>query len=292
MPRTVPIGGARSGRAVFRRGSNVLEYWLDHAEGFEIRAHGRGHGHVERVIVDSRSGRAESLVVRTSLFGRTRVLPAVSIVAVEPFTRVLVPRLERSILVRTGVAARRCTTTVAVVVAHTAVWLGPRAWRLTCTALSRLALGARRGGQWLALAIMATLVWLRPRLASLARATVSGATASAQGVPPALRAALAWLRPRASTFAAQIAAGTRRGASRMSTQTRSASAWLRPRLEAAIDNAVTSTLTKQPTLGLDEPVEPGEPAAPRSEDRRVPPVSTPGGLPRSGRRGASRVLRG
>jgi hypothetical protein len=269
----------------------VLEYWLDHAEGFEVRARGRGYGHVERVLVDSGSGRAEALVVRSSLFGRTRVVPALSIVAVEPFTRVLVLRRERSILVRTGDASWRYTTIVAGAVGHAAVWLSPRAWRLTSTAVSRLASAADRAARWLALALTATLVWLRPRLSSLARAAASSAMAVARGVPPALRAALAWLLPRASTLLAQIVAGTRDGAAWLFTQTQTAVAWLRPRLKASFDNAVTSTFSKQPTLGLDEPVEPGESATPRREDRRVPPVSTPGGLSRSDRRGTSRVVR-
>jgi hypothetical protein len=87
---------------VFQRGSNVLEYWLDHAEGFEVRFRRGARGHVESVVVDPGSGRARGLIVRKSRTHRTRFIPAHSIVAIDPFAEVLVTRrTERSRLSRT-----------------------------------------------------------------------------------------------------------------------------------------------------------------------------------------------
>src|SRR5262245_21913819 len=248
MPRTVPIGGGRSGRAVFRRGSNVLEYWLDHAEGFEIRYRRRVRGHVESVLVDSGSGRARELVVRSSRLGRTRVIPADSIVAVEPFERVLVPRRQRSVLARTGSAIRRWAVAavsgadraarrlgppvgrgmrdVSAAVVAMAVWLGPRTWRLTRTAAVWCARAARRGGHAIAQAVTSTVLWLRPRLSTLARASAAGAVATARRGAADTRAAGAWLQPRASTVRTRTVAGARSGARSVVTQTHAAAAWL------------------------------------------------------------------
>ena len=248
MPRTVPIGGARSGRAVFRRGSNVLEYWLDHAEGFEIRYRRRSRGHVESVLVDSHSGRAEGLVVRSAMMGRTRVIPADSIVAVEPFAYVLVPRHERSPLVRAGsatkrsavglgtaggrsalwlgprarhglIAARDAVTRAGACIVAAAAWVSPRAWAATKTATARSVAAAHRGASQVAESSSAGWAWLRPRMSSLGLAVASGARTGARRGVQWSRAALAWLRPRLST----------------------AAAWLGPRLKASFNDAGTGT---------------------------------------------------
>jgi hypothetical protein len=230
----------------------VLEYWLDHAEGFEIRRRRRVSGHVESVLVDSGSGRAQGLVVRSSRLGRTRVIPAESIVAVEPFERVLVPRKERSALARVGLAVRRWLVAVAVWARRTALrlaprvahgsraasaavvaakaWAGPRAWRLTRTTAARCASGARHAARVIALAVTSTIVWLRPRLSAFTRATAAGTAASARKGAAETRAAGAWLQPRA-----------RSGARSLVSHTHAAAAWLAPRVKASMDAAGTGT---------------------------------------------------
>jgi hypothetical protein len=230
----------------------VLEYWLDHAEGFEIRRRRRVSGHVESVLVDSGSGRAQGLVVRSSRLGRTRVIPAESIVAVEPFERVLVPRRESSALARIGLAIRTCLVAVAAgarraavrlaprvargsraasaAVVAAAAWAGPRAWRLTRTTAARCASGAQRAARATSLAVTSKIVWLRPRLSSLTRAAAAGTAASARRGAAETRAAGAWLQPRA-----------RSGARSVVSQTHAAAAWLAPRVKASMDAAGTGT---------------------------------------------------
>jgi hypothetical protein len=256
MPRTVPIGGARSGRAVFRRGSNVLEYWLDHAEGFEIRDRRRVRGHVESVLVDLQSGRTHALVVRSSRLGRTRVMPADAIVAVEPFSRVLVPRRERSAPVRAGSATVRGVSAgrgalgrgargAASGLAAGAVWTAPRVARAAETTGARCASGASRAWRRLALATTATYTWLRPRLSALARSTATNATALVRTVVRKTCEALTWLRPRVSavgsTAGTQAATWTRDGARSAATVAHAAATWLGPRLRASFDDAGTGT---------------------------------------------------
>jgi hypothetical protein len=248
MPRTVPIGGARSGRAVFRRGSNVLEYWLDHAEGFEIRYRRRSRGHVESLLVDSHSGRTEGLVVRSPMIRRTRVIPAESIVAVEPFERVLMPRLESSPLVRTGRATKRSAVGLGGAGWRGALWLGPRV-RHAAAAAGR---GGRRAGAYM----VGAAAWLSPRAWT---ATKTASTRSAAAVHSAGRqvaessgTAWAWGHPRLSSLARASATGARSGARRLAQETRAAltrarphlsaaAAWLGPRLKASLDAAGTGT---------------------------------------------------
>jgi hypothetical protein len=229
MPRTVPNGGARSGRAVFRRGSNVLEYWLDHAEGFEIRYRRRSRGHVESVLVDSSSGRAEGLVVRSRVLGRTRVIPADSIVAVEPFAHVFVPRLERSAFVQVGRATKRSAVGLGGAGRHSALWLGPRLQQ----GLAAAGRGVRSASAW----TVAAVAWLSPRAWAGAK---SASTRSAEGVQRAARqvgessdAAWAWTHPRLSSLAQAVASVARSGAQRLAQDTHAALAWLRPRVAAA-----------------------------------------------------------
>ncbi len=83
--------GALEQPAVFRRGSNVLEYWLAHAEGFEVASGAGRRARVERVYVDPMRGRATELVVRSPGVGRShrRILAADTVVAVDPFLRTL-----------------------------------------------------------------------------------------------------------------------------------------------------------------------------------------------------------
>lgn len=72
---------------VFRRGSNVLEYWLAHAEGFDVSSSAAHLGVVERVRVEPTGGHARELVVRTPVLHRRRRLAAAAFAAVDPASR-------------------------------------------------------------------------------------------------------------------------------------------------------------------------------------------------------------
>jgi len=72
---------------VFRRGSHVLEYWLAHAEGFDVASRASHVGVVEGVRIEPRRGRARELVVRTPVLHRRRRLAADAFVAVDPAAR-------------------------------------------------------------------------------------------------------------------------------------------------------------------------------------------------------------
>lgn len=72
---------------VFRRGSHVLEYWLAHAEGFEVSSRASHLGVVENVRVERADGHARELVIRTPLLHRRRRLAADAFVAVDPARR-------------------------------------------------------------------------------------------------------------------------------------------------------------------------------------------------------------
>jgi hypothetical protein len=207
----------------------VLEYWLDHAEGFEIRYRRRSRGHVESVLVDSQSGRAERLVVRSPVLGRTRVIPADSIVAVEPFAHILVHRLERSPLVRLGRATNRSAIGLGAAGRRSALWLGPR----TRNGVSAAGRGMRHVGVW----IVAAAAWVAPRTWAAMKAASAWAAAATRRarrlVAESSAAARAWLQPRLSNLARAMASATRSGARVLVRESRAVLAWLRPRLSAA-----------------------------------------------------------
>src|SRR5918912_1203313 len=73
----------------FARGSNVREYWLANAEGFEVVPRTILRKRVESVVVDAAGGQAKALIVRSSFRRRERVLRAELVTAVDPLARVL-----------------------------------------------------------------------------------------------------------------------------------------------------------------------------------------------------------
>ena len=75
------------GAYVFGRGSNVLEYWLARAEGFDVRARGTRVGVVEGVVLDPARGRASALVLSSRFLHRRRVVLAGAVEAVDPEAR-------------------------------------------------------------------------------------------------------------------------------------------------------------------------------------------------------------
>ena len=72
---------------VFRRGSHVLEYWLAHAEGFDVTLRASHLGVVEGVRVERSGGHARELVIRTPILHRRRRLAANAFAAVDPAAR-------------------------------------------------------------------------------------------------------------------------------------------------------------------------------------------------------------
>jgi hypothetical protein len=153
----------------FYRGSSVGEYWLAHAEGFELASRGTGRERVEAVVVDPADGRAKGLIISASSH-RKKLVPADAVVAVDPFARLLhVERGEHAFLPLASSALLSVVT-----------WL-----RRAIPPRARAA-GAR---------LHATSAWLKPRLASsTVRAGQHGRAFSAR-----TRAAATWLRPRLRT---------------------------------------------------------------------------------------------
>jgi hypothetical protein len=72
---------------VFRRGSHVIEYWLAHAEGFEVSSRASHLGVVEDVRLERADGHARELVIRTPVLHRRRRLAADAFAAVDPARR-------------------------------------------------------------------------------------------------------------------------------------------------------------------------------------------------------------
>jgi hypothetical protein len=152
------------GQYVFERGSNILEYWLANAEGFLVRARGSRVGVVRRVSVDPVGGRATDLVLRTRLHG-TRVVPATTIVAVDPARQVLELDVEERPSRFAGFAGRL--------------------WGRRRIAVSLLARAPR-----------ATASRLAPRIETAGLAVLRVARTAATAAPRRLDETSAWLRPR------------------------------------------------------------------------------------------------
>ena len=180
------MGSFRPDRRVFRRGDKVLGYWVDHAEGFEVRSGARRRARVDAIVIDPRRGRAKALVVRSTRLHRRRLIPVEAVVAVDPFARRLeVERAHRRSLSRglTRLAAAAW------------VWLGPRlsaatasAWTHAATAVpqlgTRLSNLARRAsiqavgvGCLCVLGVVAATAWIAPRLRASAETVVWAALA-------------------------------------------------------------------------------------------------------------------
>lgn len=157
----------------FARGSAVLEYWLVHAEGLVVQPRG---GRVEHVVVGLPAGRAEALIVRSSITGRRKTIPAAAIAAVEPSGgRLLLDarkkRTRPRVLTPERIAGTRARIhdgrRVALLGAAAALHL-TRAW--TSAALS----------------------WLRPRVAAAGVAIAAGTRLAARYAAEGAR----WLAPR------------------------------------------------------------------------------------------------
>jgi hypothetical protein len=251
------MGSFHAERRVFRRGDNVLGYWVDHAEGFEIRSGVRFRARVDAVVVDPRRGRAKALIVRSARLHRRRLIPVEAVVAVDPFKRRI--EIERARPRRVARASRSLVQLDAAAVAGIAglaAWSGPR--------LRQLASLADGGARGIASRAAAAWAWLVPR------AKTVGAAALALGLGLVLRAAGAlargarsiasWSAPRLATgvrsarahaaTAAALGFGLALGFGRaILARAKSISAWSRPRLSAGAISARTQTAAAVGRLG-------------------------------------------
>lgn len=154
--------GATAQAPMFSRGSNVLDYWLLHAEGLVVRPLGV---QVEEVIASDPLGGAETLIVRSRVRRRRVAIPAQAIVAVEPATGVLV--LDQRVTARAR--RKQFRRHVRETVSDGVRWASPRAKRLVLASARRGEAGAR---------------WIAPRaLAAIGTAlalTIAGARHSAR----------------------------------------------------------------------------------------------------------------
>jgi hypothetical protein len=164
---------------VFARGSNVLDYWLAHAEGFRLERRGLRRRWVEAVVFEPAAGRARALIVRRGMIRRRRLVPVEAIAGVDPSAEVLL--LDRNLsarLTRVRPAAEGM---------------------LTASATAGRGIG--RGSVLLASAAVAgsgaAAAWSRPRLAAAALASARS-TRTAAG---RLRRGAAWLRPWIAAYA-------------------------------------------------------------------------------------------
>ena len=157
---------------IFSRGSTVLDYWLAHAEGLTIQPLG---ARVEEVVVVAPVGRAESLVVRSRVTRRRKLIPAAAIAAVTPSTGDLLldtppPRapfkVPRPSPERIAAARAHAAGSVQRTQAGTrsaGAWLRPHATRAGET--------SARYGRLTAAGAAAGLAWLGPRIAEFAQLT-------------------------------------------------------------------------------------------------------------------------
>ena len=163
---------------VFRRGSNVLEYWLAHAEGFEVASRRVRPARVERVVVDPVRGHATGLIVRSFGVGRSRrrIVAADAVVAVDPFLRTLhlahSPRALPPAGARAASLLAAATTDApdrgAAPPATSAGACAARAW--LAPRLKQANSIAERYGREAGVRIGTATAWLRPRLRALASA--------------------------------------------------------------------------------------------------------------------------
>jgi len=176
--------GATAQAPIFSRGSNVLDYWLLHAEGLVVRPLGL---QVEEVIASDPLGGAETLIVRSRVRRRRVAIPAQAIVAVEPSTGVLVldhaatPRERR----------KQFRGHVRETVSGGVRWASPRAKRLAYEAGRRGVAGAR---------------WLAPRMLAATRVALAYAAAGARlGARVVRRHAVPWAVARYHTLRRRLA---------------------------------------------------------------------------------------
>ena len=167
--------GATAQAPMFSRGSNVLDYWLLHAEGMVVRPLG---AQVEEVIAGDPLGGAETLIVRSRIRRRRVAIPARAIVAVEPATGVLVLDQRATARARRKQVRRHVRETVS----NGVRWTSPRA--------KRLALASARHGE-------AGARWIAPRaLAAIGVVLALTAAGARRGARFVRRSAVPWAAAR------------------------------------------------------------------------------------------------
>jgi hypothetical protein len=149
---------------VFERGSNVVDYWLAHCEGFTLGKASSAR-RVTGVVCDRHTGHAHTLYVE-SIRRRPRTVPARSVAAVDPFKRVLYLERHAPVLRR----ARENATLRARVSPY--AQSAARAGLAGARSSGALAVaGCRIGGRYGKNGVL----WARPRLQAQARRTALGA---------------------------------------------------------------------------------------------------------------------
>jgi hypothetical protein len=257
---------------VFHRGDNVLEYWVDHAEGFEVRSGARFRARVEAVIVDPPRGRAQALVVRSARLHRRQVIPVEAVVAVYPFGRrfeveqARPPRLAPAsrfiarlvVSVVTGIArllawsafrlpqvaifAYRTALRLGRRLAAAAAWLAPRARKTGIAVWALVSVLALAFGAALAKSARSIVAWSGPRLSAGARSAWTHATSCAGRLASHAGTAAVRLGPRFSSLARRASLEAVAVAYLCLIGVAAAVAWVAPRLLASARVAAAATL--------------------------------------------------
>jgi hypothetical protein len=191
----------RHNEGLFERGSNVVDYWLAHCEGFDLGRSASGR-RVTGVVCDQRTGHARTLMVR-SRARRTHMLPAQAISAVDPFNKVLYLEPRRIALIRKNLprASARYAADGMRVARHWLVTLRAFVKPHARNALVRTVALGRAGFAAGTRYCADGAVWLRPRLRVAARETAVLARRGARAGRSNTGALATWVRRRAPVAA-------------------------------------------------------------------------------------------
>lgn len=245
------MGPSHLERRVFRRGDNVLAYWVDRAEGFDVRYGAGLPARVDKVVLDPRRGRAKALIVRTAYLHRRQVIPVEAVVAVEPFARRLeVERARPSLVARTSHYVALFVVAVVTGLARLVAWSAPRLRRLAILAY----VNARRLGRrvaaacaWLVPRVQThargSAAWLAPRLAAATRSAWTHGANGARSLAVHAGGTVAYLVPRLWSLARTASMQAIAAAYLCVLGLVAAAAWVAPRLRASAQAVASATLT-------------------------------------------------
>jgi hypothetical protein len=204
----------RHTEGLFERGSNVVDYWLAHCEGFDLGRSASGR-HVTAVVCDRHTGHAHTLLVR-SRTRRTRMVPAHAISAVDPFNKVLYLEPRATFIRKTvpHISARHAAAGI-LVARHWLValraFVKPYAHNAVVGATTLSSAGFRAGARYCA----DGAAWLRPRLRAAARQAAVLARRSVRAFVTSVRRRAPLVKERARLLAAGAVAIEARGRARL-----------------------------------------------------------------------------
>jgi hypothetical protein len=193
------VTGEQVQATVFERGSNVHEYWLAHAEGFQVVSRRKPRDRVDHVVVDRELGSATALVVRRKRGRRPKRIPVMSVSAVDPFERVIYLAPKR----RAHAAAERLRPHV--VEAARSTWNAQQAAR--DLALPRAIETARATQR----ECVRAAGWLRPWLAEAGRRVIVAYARGYHAANAFVHSAYAWFQPRVATAGRRAVRAVRNG---------------------------------------------------------------------------------